>query len=149
MIAGPAGTFALTDFRDAPSVSHRFRVSEVVDPAARTLVARSPASPREVAASRVDRAPAYAQGGALPRGRTRPFLVSSLTRCGVLATPSGRQLAFAPGAEGIALDGRLLWTVSESGSRPFYEEGDRPLTPTLLGFDRRELLRGHGAECGW
>jgi hypothetical protein len=108
------------------------------------------ADPGVAPAVRVTRVPRYAQGGAAdPRGRRQPWLVSSLSTCGVLHAPGGREVAFGPGAEGVAFDrDGGLWAVLEAGTRAYQEQG-RALVPMLVRLDVDRLLAGEDAACPW
>jgi hypothetical protein len=67
----------------------------------------------------------------------------------MLATPGGRRLAFAPGAEDLQPDGRgHVWVVLESGARTYQRDG-RPLVPMLAQFDVDALLKGGSESCDW
>ena len=69
-----------------------------------------------------------------------------VTRCGELEGPNGT-VPFAPGAEDVDFHGRDLWTVSESGAKP-YLDPDEPVVPMLLRLDRRAVLAGSStARC--
>jgi hypothetical protein len=84
-----------------------------------------------------------------PDGPRAPYLTASLSTCGTLLTPAGRQVALGPGAEGIAFDGHGgLWAVLESGARSYQQQG-RPLVPMLVRYDVARLLAGPEADCGW
>jgi hypothetical protein len=88
---------------------------------------------------------AVGRGRALPRlqGLTwaRGGLWSSVSRttCGELVAPDGTRHAFVPGAEDVELVGRDVWTVSESGTRP-YLDADEPVVPALVRLDRAGVL---------
>lgn len=83
--------------------------------------------------------PRMSQGAVWARlgsGRAGVWFATSNTRCGVLVGPGGVRRAFLPGAEGVATGSRgRLWAVSESGSRYYQDQGDRPVLPMLVGFD--------------
>lgn len=153
LVAGERGEFALGDFRRARHAkAHWFRIDDVLREPVTTLVGGAATGEGQLSATRTSRTPRYAQGGALSRADVRrPHLVASTSTCGALQTPEGAELGFAPGAEGIALDGRGgLWAALESGSRPYQQVyGDRPLTPGLVRFDLGQLLAGEGAACSW
>jgi hypothetical protein len=131
LVAGDGDRFGLGDFHaDRDSTIHWYRFSEV--PARAVTVA-----------------PRHGQGGATRPARLRPYLTSSLSTCGVLVTPGGRRIAFAPGAEGIAFDGKGgVWAALESGSRGYQRRG-RPLTPMLARFDLGQLRAGADENCTW
>jgi len=96
------------------------------------------------------RVPPMAQGAVvadLGAGPSGVWFVTSNTRCGVLVGPRGLRLGFLPGAEGTALRGGDLWTVSESGSRPYQEKGGRPVVPMLARFDLSEVEHWQGTTC--
>jgi hypothetical protein len=95
------------------------------------------------------RIPRYTQGATLD-SRGRLYLTRSNLSCGELVTPFGRRKAFIPGAEGIqfAAGDRRLWTVSESGSRPYSLLG-KPLTPAVASFEWPRLLAGRRPSCGF
>jgi hypothetical protein len=151
LVAGRGGRFGLGDFslhRD--SGMHWFASADLLAPGVTTLSAE-PAGPSRVPALRRTVAPRYAQGGAVdPDGARAAYLTTSLSTCGVLRTPDGRRLAFGPGAEGIAFDGRGgLWAVLESRARSYQAQG-RPLVPMLVRYDVEQLLAGSpDASCGW
>ena len=87
------------------------------------------------------RVPAMAQGAVwadLGPGPAGVWFATSHTRCGVLVGPRGARRAFLPGAEGIDLvGGRSLWALSESATRPYQQQGGRPVVPMLARFDVR------------
>lgn len=103
----------------------------------------------QLGAHRRTRIPRLVQGAMLD-SRSRLFLARSNLGCGELVTPRGRRLGFIPGAEGIQLGPRerRLWTVGESGSRP-YARLDKPFTPGVVSFEWPHLLRGRPAGCGF
>lgn len=88
-------------------------------------------------------APRATQGAAFDR---QPWFAKSVTRCGVLVGPFGRR-GFVPGAEGMDLDGDILWVVSESGTRHYQEQGGRPVVPQLLKIDVRGVRAWDRPEC--
>ena len=156
LVTGHSARLGLGDFRKRGSGSlHWYDAEDLVAPGVRVLAGRvrRGETPRSTAVApvRVTRVPRYAQGGAVPpNGRSAmPYLVSSLSTCGILHTPGGRGVGFAPGAEGVAFDrDGGLWAVLESGSRPYQQDG-RPLVPMLVRFDVARLLAGGDADCSW
>jgi hypothetical protein len=154
LVTGDDGRLGLGDFRKHGSGPlHWYATDDLVVPGVRTVGgrAREEVDPTVASALRVSRVPIYAQGGAVePRGERRaPYLVSSLSTCGILHAPSGREVGLAPGAEGIALDrDGGLWAVLESGTRPYQQQG-RPLVPMLVRLDVQRLLAGENADCSW
>jgi hypothetical protein len=94
---------------------------------------------------------AVGRGRALPRLQgltwTRGGLWQSVSRtaCGELVRPDGTRNAFVPGAEDVELVGRDVWTVSESGARPYLDAGE-PVVPALLRLDRAAVL-ARPAHC--
>ncbi len=80
-----------------------------------------------------------------PRGPSGPIWGPGRRACGSRPpTPAaaswsdhaGPDAAFLPGAEGIDLvDGRSLWALSESATRPYQQQGGRPVVPMLARFD--------------
>lgn len=96
------------------------------------------------------RVPPMAQGAVwadLGPGPEGIWFVTSNTRCGVLVGPRGTRLGFLPGAEGTVLRGGSLWTVSESGARPYQERGGRPVVPQLARFELDGVSGWHRATC--
>jgi hypothetical protein len=156
LVTGRGGQLGLGDFHKRGSAPlHWYNAEDLVAPGVRAVSGRATrgAEPDLTAAApvRVTRVPRYAQGGAVPPrgGRGAPYLVSSLSTCGILHTPGGRDVGFAPGAEGIAFDrDGGLWAVLESGSRPYQQDG-RPLVPMLVQLDVARLLAGEDADCSW
>ncbi|MET1060937.1 MAG: hypothetical protein ABWX84_15150 [Nocardioides sp.] len=63
---------------------------------------------------------------------------TSTTRCGELEGPDG-PVPFVPGAEDVEFAGPDLWTVSESGAKPYLDPGEA-VVPMLLRLDRRAVL---------
>ena len=104
----------------------------------------------QLGAHATTRVPRLVQGATLD-SRGGLWLARSNLGCGELVTPGGRRLAFVPGAEGIQFGprGRRLWTVSESGSRPYATLLDKPFTPAVLSYDWLRLLHGNPAGCGF
>ncbi|MEO5711661.1 MAG: hypothetical protein ABIQ59_17775 [Nocardioidaceae bacterium] len=83
------------------------------------------------------------------RGHDGVWSTSSTSTCGLLVAPSGRRIAFAPGAEDLQLDGDGgLWVVLESGARHYQDDG-RPLVPMLARFDVTALLDSPDETCDW
>ena len=76
------------------------------------------------------------------------WLSSSRTHCAELRAPGSRPRDFVPGAEDILVAGDDLWTLSEAGARPYLDPGE-PLVPMLLRLDRKAVLSGRPADCGW
>lgn len=91
------------------------------------------------------RTPPRAQGAVVIDGAV--WFARSVTRCGVLVSPSGRRRAFVPGAEGMVRDGRTLWVVSESGSDHVQSLGGRPLVPTIVRLDLAEVRAAQAPDC--
>lgn len=77
------------------------------------------------------------------------WYAASTTYCGMLHAPGGRRLAFIPGAEGLAFEGRRLWLVSESGSRLYQRQGGRPRVPTLMSLRVDRLDPDLPTGCSW
>lgn len=121
------------------------RVADLLAPGV-TDVRREPA-PASAAPYRVRSAPRLVQGATWGPGGL--WFTSSTTYCGVLQGPGGRRLAFLPGAEGIAFQGRRLWVVSESGAGSYQHLGGRPPVPTLVSLDPRDLDPGTPTGCSW
>jgi hypothetical protein len=94
--------------------------------------------------------PPMAQGAVvadLGPGPAGLWFVTSNTRCGVLVGPGGARLGYLPGAEGTVLRDGDLWSVSESGSRPYQEKGGRPVVPMLARFDIARVAHWDRATC--
>jgi hypothetical protein len=95
--------------------------------------------------------PPMAQGavwGRFGRGRPGVWFATSNTRCGVLVGPGGARRGFLPGAEGLASAGPgRLWAVSESGSRYYQDQGERPVVPMLVRFDTSRFEGWQRADC--
>jgi len=104
---------------------------------------------RQLGAIASTRIPRLVQGATLDASG-RLYLSRSTLACGELVTPHGRRVAFIPGAEGIqfAANGKRLWTVSESGARP-YAISRKPLTPAVASFEWPRLYHGKRAACGF
>ena len=116
------------------------------------LVAGGDPGPDQAGTVRTSSTVRRVQGTTRARGpgvRPGVWSTSSTSSCGMLVTPGGRRLAFVPGAEEVAFDGRGgLWVVSESGARNYQRDG-RPLVPMLSRLDVRQLVGGQPATCGW
>ena len=129
-----------------------FRYRDVLAAGVGDLVAGGRTGPARAAPARTSATIRRVQGVARGRGRgVTPGLwsTSSTSSCGMLVTPGGRRIAFVPGAEEVAFDGRgRLWVVSESGARNYQRDG-RPLVPMLSRVDVRQLAAGADADCGW
>ena len=147
-LLGGRSTLSLVSFADRREGRSRvFTLRDLLAPGVTTLVPGRPASAREVGPVRTIRAIRRVQG--VTRGPGGAWATSSVSTCGMLVTPSGRRVAFAPGAEDLELDGRGgLWAVLESGARNYQRDG-RPLVPMLARFDVRTLLRGPAESCSW
>lgn len=93
----------------------------------------------------VGRTPALLQGLAAvgPRGF---WQVSSRTTCGILTLPSGRVVGFVPGAEGVQVERKDVWVVSEASAAP-YRSDDEALVPALLRLDRAAVEGGGAPAC--
>jgi len=113
-----------------------FRIDDVLAPG-RTLLARPEST---------GRVPERLQG--ITAGPGGIWLSSSRTHCAELSTPGRRPLDFVPGAEDIELSGDDLWTLSEASARPYLDPGEA-LVPMLLRLDRKAVLSGRQADCGW
>jgi hypothetical protein len=136
---------------DGPARMWWFRYRDLLAPGVTELVAggsrRGSPGAGQAAAVRASSTVRRVQG--TTRGPGGVWSTSSTTYCGMLVAPDGRRSGFAPGAEGIDLDGHgRLWAVLESGSRPYQREG-RPLVPMLVQLDLRTLLRGDRPRCSW
>ena len=156
LVTGHDGELGLGDFRRRGSGPlHWYEPDALLADGVRAVGDRvrggADADPTVAPAARVSGVPRYAQGGTVdPRGRRRaPYLVSSLSTCGILHTPDGREVGLGPGAEGIAFDrDGGLWAVLESGSLAYQRQG-RPLVPMLVRLDVDRLLAGADADCSW
>jgi hypothetical protein len=160
LVTGRGGRLGLGDFRKRGSGPlHWYDPEDLVAPGVRAVGGRTrargtvdgPVDGTVAPAVRVSRVPRYAQGGAVdPHGEgDASYLVSSLSTCGILHAPGGREIGLAPGAEGITFDARGgLWAVLESGTRPYQEQG-RPLVPMLVRLDVDRLLDVGDADCSW
>jgi len=98
------------------------------------------------APERVGHVPIRLQGIATGPGGL--WLSSSSTHCAELKVPGRRPLDFVPGAEDVEVSGNDLWTLSEAGARPYLSPGEG-LVPMLVRLDRRAVLGGRTADCGW
>lgn len=130
--ATPDGRLALGGFTtERPGRLHYFTITD--------LLAQPLRVGEELAVDR-QRTPTAVQGAVWAdldgTGRAAWF-ASSNTRCGVLQGPDGRRLGFIPGAEGMAVRGDRLWTISEATARSYYRLGGRPVLPTLATFKPR------------
>jgi hypothetical protein len=128
---------------DGPGRLTEFRVSDVLADGVDHLVVRD-AGPGDATAVRRGAGRARLQG--ITFGPGGLWFSSSSTRCGELEGPDVT-VPFVPGAEDGELVGRDLWTVSESGAKP-YLDADEPVVPMLLRLDRRAVLAGSStARC--
>ena len=141
-------TLSLTSFSDrGPGRTRVFALDDLLAPGATTLVPGRATSAGQVAPVRT--APAIRRVQGVTAGPGGVWSTSSVSTCGMLVLPSGRRVAFAPGAEDLELDGRGgLWAVLESGARIYQRDG-RPLVPMLARFDVRTLLDGPAESCSW
>lgn len=103
-------------------------------------------------ARQTERAPRGVQGltygNVHPRASQGVWITRSNTRCGVLQGPRGQKLPVAPGAEGIAFDGKGgLWMLSEASVRRYYDRGD-PVVPQLVRYSVRDLAGQMGLPGG-
>jgi len=76
------------------------------------------------------------------------WLSASRTHCAELWAPGRRPVDFVPGAEDLDVIGEDLWVLSEAGARPYLSPGEA-VVPMLLRLDRRAVLAGPAADCGW
>ena len=150
LLAGPerGGVLGVGAWRDAgPDLMRWFRDRDLLAPGVTELVAGGVPDATQAAPVRTSTTVRRVQG--TTRGRVGVWSTASTTYCGVLVPPDGRRIGFAPGAEGLDLDGRgRMWAVLESGSRNYQRDG-RPLVPMLVELDVRRLLRGEPATCDW
>lgn len=118
-----------------------FRLADLLAPGVVEL------GPADASSSR--RVPSHAQGAVWARmgGRAGVWFARSHTRCGVLEGPGGVERAFLPGAEGMAAAGGGLWVVSESTARTFWEQGGRPVVPTLSRLSTARLRGWPEPDC--
>ena len=120
-----------------------FRVSDVLADGVDDLVVDD-AGPTDATPVRRGAGRARLQG--ITFGPGGLWFSSSSTRCGELEGPDGT-VPFVPGAEDVEFVGRNVWTVSESGARP-YLDPDEHTVPMLLRLDRRAVLAGSStARC--
>lgn len=127
----------LADYvRSGPGKLWWFDLKEVLAPG-RTLLDRPDGS--ESVAQRLQ--------GVTP-GDGGLWFSSSDTHCAALTTPVRSPVAFVPGAEDIEIVGPDIWTVSESGTRPYLEAHEH-VVPALLRLERRRVMAGPRAECSW
>lgn len=125
--------------------THWLRVDRLLEPGVWEIAERP--APATVVPAHRSRSPRYAQGATSGPGGI--WYASSTSRCGVLHAPRGAEIAFVPGAEGLAFEGRQLWVVSETGARPYQRYGDRPVVPTLMSVRVGTLDRSLPTGCGW
>jgi hypothetical protein len=143
----PRGLVLATFAADREGRAYRFGYDHLLAPGATTLVDHGTA-PGLVEARSATSSPTWVQGVGFGPGGL--WFASSSTFCGALTTPSGRRLAFLPGAEGLDFDaGGNLWVVSESGAAPYQRDGDRPRVPTLSRIDRDALDEDVPPDCAW
>jgi hypothetical protein len=151
LLDGSRAVLGVGTWRDAgPGRARWFRYRDLLAPGVSSLVAGRPAGRGEATAVRTTPVVRRVQGTTEgPAGARGTWSTSSTSTCGMLLTPGGRRLGFAPGAEEIEFDasGRL-WAVLESGARSYQRDG-RPLVPMLAQFDVSRLLRGPLATCDW
>jgi hypothetical protein len=123
-----------------------FSIKRLKRPGVLDLAVRSRGR-HQLGAHSTTRVPSLVQG-ATRDSRGRLYLSRSLLSCGELVTPRGRRVGFIPGAEGIQLGagGRRLWTVSESGARPYALMG-KPFTPAVVSFEWPHLASGRPTGC--
>ncbi len=148
MVDGSSKELALVSFADGgPGRSRWYSYADLLAPGVTTVVAGRATSPSEVGPTRTTPAVRRVQG--TTRGPGGVWSTSSTSSCGMLISPTGRRVAFAPGAEDLEFDrsGRL-WAVLESGARTYQRDG-RPLVPMLARFDVRRLLDGEPESCSW
>lgn len=141
----------------APRSSGRlewFSVADLLDPEVVLLVPHTAtASAGQVSAVAAERVPSRTQGLAWGTvgDQTGLWIARSSSRCGVLQTPSGQQIAWLGGAEDLELLGGRIYVISESGSKPYQRKPGRPVTASLTAFDAVGLVGGAGPVCsrGW
>ncbi|RYP88976.1 hypothetical protein EKO23_00630 [Nocardioides guangzhouensis] len=130
------GRLAIGSFRArGPARVVRFRVADVLADGVDDLRLRGDATDARAVGRR--RALPRLQGLTWARGG----LWSSVSRtaCGELVAPDGRRHAFVPGGEDVELVGRDIWTVSESGTRPYLDPRE-PVVPAVLRLDRAAVM---------
>lgn len=98
------------------------------------------------APARRGRVPERLQGIAAGPGGI--WLSSSRTHCAELRAPGRRPVDFVPGAEDFEVSGADVWTLSEAGASPYLSPGEA-VVPMLLRLDKRAVLAGPVADCGW
>ena len=132
-----------------PARIHWFSIAKLKRRGVLDLAAKSQGR-HQLGAYTTTKVPRLVQGATLD-SRGRLWLARSNLACGELMTPSGRRIAFVPGAEGIQFGptGRRLWTVSESGAQPYATRLDKPFTPGIVSYEWPRLLRGKPAGCGF
>jgi hypothetical protein len=113
-----------------------FRITDVLAPGVSVL-----ATP-----DRGGRVPRRLQG--IAAGRAGIWMSSSSTSCAELRAPGRRPVDFVPGAEDLQVVGEDVWALSEAGARPYLSHGEG-VVPMLLRLDRRAVLAGRTADCGW
>ena len=148
LLDGSARGLGLVSFADRrDGVTRVFRYRDLLAPGVTTLVPGRSTGALSVAPVRTSSAIRRVQG--VTRGPGGTWSTSSVSTCGLLVTPSGRRVAFAPGAEDLEF-GRNgdLWVVLESGARN-YQADRRPLVPMLARFDVDALLAGPTEACDW
>ncbi len=118
--------------------------ADVLAPRVDSLVERDPAV-GELAMTDSTLVPPRLQGLTFAGDPTRAWFVSSRISCGTLR-PGGRARDFVPGAEGLVVSGRDVWTVSEASAAP-YRDRAGALVPRLLRLDRTALEASGPATC--
>ncbi|QWZ09286.1 hypothetical protein KRR39_05740 [Nocardioides panacis] len=147
-VDGSRAEIALVSFSDRHAGRTRwYSFDDLLADGVTTLVAGRPTRADQAGATRTTSAVRRVQG--TTRGPGGVWSTSSTSTCGMLVTPGGRRVAFAPGAEDLEFDGRgRVWAVLESGARSYQRDG-RPLVPMLARFDARSLLSGPDTTCSW
>ena len=153
LVDGSRTVLGVGTWREAgPGKMRWFRYRDVLADGVASLVAGGDPGPDQAGTVRTSSTVRRVQGTTRARGpgvRPGVWSTSSTSSCGMLVTPGGRRLAFVPGAEEVAFDGRGgVWVVSESGARNYQRDG-RPLVPMLSRLDVRQLVGGQPATCGW
>jgi hypothetical protein len=148
LLGGSRIELGLVSFSDRRSgVTRVFSYHDLLAPGVTTLVAGRSSGPGSVGPTRTSSAIRRVQG--VTRGPGGVWSTSSVSTCGLLVTPGGRRVAFAPGAEDLQFDrAGDLWVVLESGARNYQADG-RPLVPMLARFDVDALLAGPDETCSW